>query len=80
MRTRESGLNIGDRVGDGFEVVAAVPHASRPGIWAVGGHRDGTYVSFTASTVDGVVADLSDEDDFYYITDALSDMLARARL
>ncbi len=36
MSTREIGLAIGDRVGDDFEIIAVIPHATRDRICLTG--------------------------------------------
>jgi hypothetical protein len=81
MGEREIGLNIGDQV-DGFEVVAAVPDASRPGIWAVAGQRNGAFATWTASrqALDALPVIVRNTQYFTDVVVALRDMLARVRL
>ena len=44
MSTREIGLAIGDRVGDDFEIIAVILHATRDRTWIVAARRgDGTH-------------------------------------
>ena len=50
MSKREIGLNVGDRVGDDFEIIEVIPHATCSGTWSVAGRRpDGTLATRTAS-------------------------------
>jgi hypothetical protein len=81
VTTREIGLGIGDRIGDGFEVAAAVPHATRDRTWIVVGRRDGTYATWTASREASGILPIPMEDyiGFTGVVDALADMLRRAR-
>lgn len=82
MREREIGLSIGDRVGDDFEIIAVIPHATRDRTWIVAGRRgDGTYATGPASRkASDALPVLSDgASNFTEVADALADMLWRAR-
>ncbi len=81
MNMREIGLAIGDRVGDDFEIIAVIPHATRPGIWAVTGQRNGTFSTWTASrtALDALPVIVDSAHYFTDVADARADMLHRAR-
>ena len=69
-------LSIGTRFGD-LEIVAVVPHATRPATWAVAArHNDGTYSTWTA---EAEASKSVPTHGFGTIEEALADMLRRAR-
>jgi hypothetical protein len=82
MSERELGLSIGDRVGDDFEIIAAIPHATRDRTWIAAGRRgDGTYATWTASrsALDALPVLSDGTCNFTEVVDALADMVRRAR-
>lgn len=68
-------LTVGSRVGE-YQIIAVVPHAFRPETWVVVGQDDDGYAVWTTSE-SGQIAEIY----FYFndVTDALADMLRRAR-
>jgi hypothetical protein len=74
-------LAVGAPIGDGYEVIAVIPHASREHCWAVAACRDdGTYATWKAQVENEAAVPILLNPSYHVaVADALATMLQLAR-